>query len=113
MMRLWHNPRCSKSRATLALLEAAGHTPEIYRYLDTPPGADDLTTVLGKLGIGAIDLVRKGEAAWKASGLTPASPEADIRAALLSHPILIERPILECADRAAIGRPPDNVLTIL
>ena len=112
-MRLWHNPRCSKSCAALALLTDAGHAPEIYRYLDTPPDAAALDALLGKLGIGAAALVRRGEAAWKESGLAADSAEAEIRALILAHPILIERPILEGPDRAVIGRPPEDVLTLV
>ena len=112
-MRLWHNPRCSKSRAALKILQEHGHEPEIYRYLDTPPDAAALAAVLKKLGIAAADLARRGEAAWKESGLSPDNPEAEIRAAMLANPILIERPILESDKAAAIGRPPEAVLSIL
>ena len=112
-MRLWHNPRCSKSRAALALLQDRGHTPEVYLYLQTPPDAAALDAVLSKLGIAAADLVRRGQAEWKATGLSPDSPEDRIRAAMLDAPILIERPILEIDARAAIGRPPEAVLEIL
>ena len=113
MLRIWHNPRCSKSRATLALLEDGGHMPEIFRYLDTPPDAAMLAGVLDKLDLPAAALVRRGEKAWAESGLTADSPEAEIRAAMLANPVLIERPIVETADRAAVGRPPEAVLEIL
>ncbi|MEM7189418.1 MAG: arsenate reductase (glutaredoxin) [Pseudomonadota bacterium] len=113
MMRLWHNPRCSKSRAALALLEEAGHQPEVFRYLDTPPDAGTLAALLEKAGLTAAALVRRGEAAWKESGLSADSPEAEIRTAILEHPILIERPILETETTAIVGRPPERVLEII
>lgn len=113
MLRIWHNPRCSKSRATLALLHENGHAPEEFRYLDTPPDREMLDRVLAKLEIGAANLARRGEARWKTLGLRPDSPEDVIRAAMCVHPILIERPIVETMDRAAIGRPPEAVLDVL
>lgn len=112
-MRLWHNPRCSKSRQALALLTEAGSTPEIYLYLETPPNADELDAVLGKLALPAARLVRTGQAEWKASGLTLDAPEQAIREALLRHPILIERPVLETPSGAVIGRPPEAVLALI
>jgi len=112
-MRLWHNPRCSKSRQALALLTKAGINPEIYLYLETPPDADALDTVLSKLAIAPSRLVRTGQAEWKASGLTLDAPDKAIRDALLRSPILIERPILETPSKAAIGRPPDAVLALI
>ena len=114
MLRLWHNPRCSKSRAALALLQDRGTEVEIYRYLDTPPDADALGQILEKLGaIPAQQIVRKGESAWKESGLTPDSPEDAVRSVILANPILIERPILETDSRAVIGRPPEEILAVL
>ena len=113
MLRIWHNPRCSKSRQTLALLQENGHAPEVFLYLETPPDDEAMDRVLGKLGCKAIDLVRKGQSEWKESGLSADSAETDVRAAMLAHPILIERPILETGTKAAIGRPPEQVLDIL
>jgi arsenate reductase len=113
MPRLWHNPRCSKSRAALKLLEERGAKVEIYRYLDTPPDKAALDTLLKKLAIPAAALVRKGEAPWKDSGLTPDSPEDKVRALILANPILIERPILETGKAAIIGRPPESILDLL
>ena len=113
MLRLWHNPRCSKSRAALKLLEESGAAVEIYRYLETPPSDVELSAVLAKLDIAAVDLARRGEAAWKESGLAKNSPDDAVRAAMLDHPILIERPILEADDRAVVGRPPEAVLDLL
>lgn len=113
MLRIWHNPRCSKSRATLSLLEQQGHEPEVFRYLDTPPDNATLQAVLGKLQMAPANLLRRGEAAWKEAGLSLDSPEDEIRSLMTANPILIERPIVETADRAAIGRPPEAVLEIL
>ena len=113
MLRLWHNPRCSKSRAALKLLEDRGADAEIYRYLDTPPDKAALDALLKKLGSAAAALVRKGEAPWKESGLTPDSPEGKVRALILANPILIERPILETGKAAVIGRPPESILDLL
>ena len=113
MLRIWHNPRCSKSRQTLALLQERGLDPDIYLYLETPPDAAALDEVLAKLGAEAADLVRTGQPEWKASGLARNSAEADIRAAMLQAPILIERPIVETATAARVGRPPETVLEIL
>ena len=113
MLRIWHNPRCSKSRQTLALLEDNGYAPEVFLYLDTPPDAAMLATVLGKLGLAAGDVARTGQAEWKEAGLSKDSAEDEVRAAMLATPILIERPIVETDEKAAIGRPPEAVLDIL
>ena len=114
MLRLWHNPRCSKSRAAKALLEERGTDFEEYRYLETPPDAAMLETVLTKLGVSAAALVaRRGEAAWKEQGLTTDSTDDEVRAAMVAAPILIERPILEGDDRAIVGRPPEAILDLL
>ncbi|ARU87802.1 arsenate reductase (glutaredoxin) [Pseudomonas sp. M30-35] len=111
---LYHNPRCSKSRAALQLLEDRGLTPEIVRYLDTPPTAEQLSAVLGKLGITARALLRTGEDDYKTLNLAAAElSEAELIAAMVAHPKLIERPILIAGDRAVVGRPPENVLEIL
>ena len=112
-MRLWHNPRCSKSRQTLALLQEHGAPIETYLYLETPPDRQALDTVLTKLGLSAAGLIRKGQAEWKTSGLNTDSDENALRNLMVAHPILIERPILETNDRAAIGRPPEEVLGLL
>ncbi|PJJ95991.1 arsenate reductase (glutaredoxin) [Lysobacteraceae bacterium NML03-0222] len=113
-MRYYHNPRCSKSRQALALLHERGIEPELVAYLDTPPDADTLRALLGKLGISARQLLRTGEEAYKAYGLdNPALDEQAIIAAMVEAPILIERPIFENGDKAVIGRPPERVLEIL
>ncbi len=114
MQRLWHNPRCSKSRQTLALLEERGVEVELFHYIDTPPDAAMLDGVLTKMGVKAAALVaRRGEKVWKDLGLSTDSTDAEVRAAMLAHPILIERPIYESDTRAVIGRPPEAVLDLL
>lgn len=113
MITIWHNPRCSKSRQTLALLTDRGLAPTIRLYLDKPPTQAELRTALTLLKRPAIDLVRTGEAAFKALGLTKSSdPDALIRA-MADTPKLIERPVVFANGTAAIGRPPEAVLTIL
>jgi arsenate reductase len=113
-LTLYHNPRCSKSRSALALLEARGLAPTIVRYLETPPDAAILTALLGKLGIGARQLLRTGEDDYKTLNLADGSlSDSDLIAAMAAHPKLIERPILVNGDKAIIGRPPENVLEIL
>ena len=113
-LTLYHNPRCSKSRSALELLEARGLAPTVVRYLDTPLDATQLQALLAKLGIGARQLLRTGEDEYKALGLADASlSEAQLIAAMAAHPKLIERPILVAGDHAVIGRPPENILEIL
>ncbi|MFS0826201.1 arsenate reductase (glutaredoxin) [Pseudomonas phoenicis] len=113
-LTLYHNPRCSKSRSALALLEARGLAPTVVRYLDTPPDAATLRALLARLGLGARQLLRTGEDAYAALGLAdPALTDEQLIAAMVEQPILIERPILVAGDRAVIGRPPENVLEIL
>ena len=113
-VQILHNPRCSKSRATLQLLQENGVEPEIIQYLDTPPDADQLASILRKLGLQPRELMRKGQSEFKDMGLdnTQLSDEQLI-AAMLKAPILIERPIVLANDKAAIGRPPESVLEIL
>ena len=109
---LYHNPRCSKSRQTLALLEERGIEPEIIEYLKTPPDAATITELLGKLGIPAIELIRRGEAPFAELGLAGGDDVALIEA-MVSHPVLIQRPIVVSGEQARIGRPPENALDIL
>ncbi len=106
---LYHNPRCSKSREALELLRARGVTPTIIDYLKTPPSPAELRSLLAALGIGARQLVRDKEAAWAECGLAGVDDEARIIAALSSHPVLIERPIVVRGARAVLGRPPSNI----
>lgn len=115
MPTIYHNPRCSKSRDTLALLAARGLTPEVILYLDTPPDAATLRTLLQQLGFtDARALIRKGETAYTALGLDdPFLSQEALIAALAAHPRLLERPIVVAGGQARLGRPPENVLGIL
>lgn len=106
---IYHNPRCSKSRETLALLHARGLSPTIVEYLATPPSPAELRGLLAALGLSARQLVRDKEAVWAACGLEGVDDEARIIAALVEHPILIERPIVVRGTRAVLGRPPSNI----
>lgn len=111
---IYHNPRCSKSRQTLALLEERGITPDVVLYLETPPDAATLRKLLDRLGMEPRDLMRKGEEPYKSLNLAnPDKSREDLIAAMVAHPILIERPIVTHGDRAALGRPPENVVVIL
>jgi len=113
-IRIFHNPRCSKSRATLALLQERGFEPEITLYLENPPDAGELRSILGKLGLKARQLMRTGEAEYRELGLSDESlSEKALIAAMAAHPRLIERPIVLANGKAAIGRPPEAVLDIL
>ncbi len=113
-LRLYHNPRCSKSRAALQLLEERGLTPTIVRYLDTPPDVDQLQALLRQLGIAPRQLLRSGEEAYQQLGLAnPALTDAQLIEAMSKHPKLIERPILVAGDKAVIGRPPEKILELL
>ena len=114
MVTIYHNPRCSKSRQTLALIEEKGIEPEIVLYLETPPSADALTDLLGKLGISARQLLRKGEDAYKENNLKDDSlSDSQLVAAMVEFPKLIERPIVVKGDKAVLGRPPENVLELI
>lgn len=110
---IWHNPRCSKSRATLALLRERGFTPVVRLYLDNPPSAEELERAAAELGLGPLEMIRRGEAAFRDEQLSSASPPSMLFAAMAANPILIERPIVFYRGRAAIGRPPEQVLQIL
>lgn len=113
MTTIWHNPRCSKSRQTLALLKERGEEIDIRTYLDDAPSADDIRAALAALGLRAVDITRTGEALFKELGLSKADDDDTLIAALAAHPRLIERPIVLKEGRAALGRPPENVLDIL
>jgi len=111
---IYHNPRCSKSRQTLTILQEKGIQPEIILYLETPLDANELSRLIKKLGIQARDLLRKGEDDYKQLGLKdPSMSETDILDAMSRHPKLIERPILVKGDNAVLGRPPENVLELI
>ena len=111
---IYHNPRCSKSRATLELLEARGVKPKVIEYLKTPPSAAELKAILKKLGLSPRDLVRNGEALYAELGLKDRQLSDDqLIALMVANPILIERPIVVSGGKAAVGRPPEKVLEIL
>lgn len=110
---IYHNPRCSKSRTTLALLEEHGVSPDVVLYLETPPSEQDISGLLAKLGMTAGQLVRRGEDAYKDCGLGKGSSDAQVLAAMAEHPKLIERPIVVMGSRAVLGRPPENVLALI
>lgn len=111
---IWHNPRCSKSRATLALLEEKGVKPKVVLYLENPPVRGEIEKVLSLLNLAPRDLMRKGEEIYKSLDLgNPKLPPDRLISAMANNPILIERPVVIHGKRAAIGRPPENVLEIL
>ena len=110
---IYYNPRCSKCRMTLKLLQERGEEPEIVEYLQSTPSRSELRDVLSLLGMQAGQLLRKTESAYREAGLSEASSEEEILDAMMKHPVLIERPIVVRDGKAAIGRPPENVLQIL
>jgi arsenate reductase len=111
---IYHNPRCSKSRQTLALLEERGISPRVVDYLKTPPSAAELKAILKKLGLRPRDLMRKGEPLYAELGLKDRDLDDDALIALMvANPLLIERPIVVSGGKAALGRPPESVLKIL
>ncbi len=111
-LKILHNPRCSKSRETLALLESRGLSPQIVEYLKTPPNVTELKDILKALGVPAREIVRKKEAA-EAKVDPDALSESALIAAMSEHPEIIERPIVINGAKAAVGRPPERVLDIL
>jgi len=111
---IYHNPRCSKSRQTLALVEESGAKPEVIKYLRTPPSAKDLDAILKKLGKEPRELMRKKEPPYAALNLADdTKSRAALIDAMVENPVLIERPIVLANGKAAIGRPPEAVLAIL
>ncbi|WP_444919582.1 arsenate reductase (glutaredoxin) [Microbulbifer sp. CnH-101-G] len=114
MWTIYHNPRCSKSRQTLQLLQDNGVEPEMILYLQNPPSAGALKQILQKLGMPARDLLRTGEEPYKQLNLKDeALSEAQLIEAMVENPILIQRPIVVKGDKATIGRPPENALELL
>lgn len=113
MISIWHNPRCSKSRQTLALLQENGHAPVERRYLDDAPSLEELRAAQAALGVSAFEMCRTKEAEFKEAGLTRDSDDETVLAAMVAHPRLIERPIVFAGGKARIGRPPEAVLEIL
>ena len=111
---IYHNPRCSKSRQTLALIRDRGVEPEIVEYLKTPLDREALQDLLRVLGMTARDLVRSGEAPYRELGLAePDTSEDDLIAAIAAHPILMQRPVVRRGGRAVVGRPPERVADLL
>jgi len=112
-VRIYHNPRCSKSRETLALLRAHDVEPEIVDYLKTPLGADEIKGLIRKLGIAPHALLRTKEPAYAEQGLSISSSLDQVAAAIAEAPSLLERPVVVVGKKAALGRPPENVLALL
>lgn len=110
---IWHNPRCSKSRSAVALLEEKGVDADIVKYLETPPSKEELVEMLQMLGIGARELMRTKEAIYKELNLKEESDENKLIAAMVAHPKLIERPIVIKDGKAAIGRPIENIVSLI
>lgn len=111
---IWHNPRCSKSRQTLELLQKKGIEPTIREYLKEPPGKAEVEQLIDMVGGAPGELIRDGEAEFKALGKKKAEmSKADIVKAIAAHPILLQRPIVVSGKKAAIGRPPEAVLPLL
>jgi arsenate reductase len=113
-LKIYHNPRCSKSRQTLALIEEKGLTPTIIRYLESPPDTAEISDLLMKLGISARALLRQGEQDYKDQNLKNTQlSEAELIDAMATYPKLIERPIVVKNNKAILGRPPENVLDLI
>jgi len=112
-VKIFHNPRCSKSREALKLLEEKGVDVEVVRYLDTPPTKEELKALLKMLGISARDLMRTKEKLYKELGLKEVDDEEKLIEAMVEHPKLIERPVVIKDGKAVIGRPPEKVLEIV
>lgn len=113
-VKIYHNPRCSKSRQTLQLIREQGIEPEIIDYLNTPPSSAELAALLTCLNLEPRDLMRKNEAAYKQTQMdNPALDKVALIKGMVASPKLIERPIVLANGKAVIGRPPENVLAIL
>ncbi len=110
---IWHNPRCSKSREALKLLEAEGVEPKIFRYLDEKPTKEQIEEVLRMTGLRARDIMRTKEAIYKELGLKDVDDEQKLVEAMAEHPRLIERPIVVKDGKAVLGRPPEKVLELV
>ena len=114
MVTIYHNPRCTKSRQTLELLQQNNIDPEVILYLETPPSASEVKKLLKQLNFAARELLRTGEDAYKANKLSDQSLSEDqLIEAMVKFPKLIERPIVVKGNKAVIGRPPENILTLL
>ncbi len=112
-VKIYHNPRCSKSRQTLALIKEQGVEPEVIEYLVTPPSKEELDSILNMLGMEPLELMRRGESEFKEHIRGRQLGRAETVALMVEHPKVIERPIVVSGNRAAVGRPPEAVLEIL
>ena len=113
-MKIYHNPRCSKSRQSLALLQEAGVEPEVIEYLTDPPTAEELAQILDSLQMEPTDLMRTGEAVYQELGLREKQlSRQEAIETMIQHPVLIQRPIVVNGDQAVIGRPPENLKSLL
>ena len=113
MIKIYHNPRCSKSRQTLEILQHAGQQPEVIEYLKTPPTASELRDLLQKLNLKPEQLLRKGEQLYKDKYKNQQLTDKELIAIMAENPVLIERPIVVKDNKAVLGRPPENVLELL
>lgn len=110
---IWHNPRCSKSRNAVALLEEKGVDADIVKYLDTPPSKEELVEMLAMLGLSARELMRTKETIYKELNLKEETDEEKLIEAMVANPKLIERPIVIKEGKAAIGRPIENIVELI
>ena len=110
---IYHNARCSKSRQCMALLNEKGIEPEVIEYIKAPITKVDMTTLLQKLGLNALDIIRKNESIWKENYKGKEMSEDELMDAMLNYPQLMERPIVTKGNNARVGRPPENVLEIV
>ncbi len=113
MIEYWHNPRCSKSRTGLAMLEERGAEVQVRKYLEDAPSVEELRAAQALLGVSAVQMMRTGEKRFKELGLSKDAPDAELINAMAENPILIERPLAIAGGKAAIGRPPENLLDLL
>lgn len=112
-LTIYHNPGCSKSRETLALIKASGHEPRIVEYLKTPPSEAELSAIVRKLGIKPLELVRRNEQIFKDKYAGQKRGDKEWIKAMIEHPILMQRPIVVRGEAAVIGRPPEDVKPLL
>jgi arsenate reductase len=112
-IRIYYNPRCSKCRETVALVSERGYTTELIEYLITPPGKEELRSLLIKLGMKPLELIRKGEEIFKQNYAGRTLSDEEWLDAMLAHPLLIERPIVVRGNKAVVARPPEKVLALL
>jgi len=113
MIKIYHNPRCRKSREGLTILEESGKEFEVIKYLDDVPSKNELSNIIKKIGISPIQLIRKTEKIWKENYKGKELSDAEIIAAMSENPKLIERPIVINNNKAVVGRPPESILEII